>query len=115
MALLFAHNTRSLTADTQRGLAAVQAELDAASPHFFLSRLRVPVMLLHGATDNVVPPTETLWLARDMPPGVLHGALVSRAINHVELDDSGAMDRWRLIQWMKQMLELLDTASAERG
>ena len=115
MTLLFAHKTQSLTADTQRGLAAVQAELDAASPHFYLSRLRVPVMLLHGASDNVVPPTETLWLERDMPPGVLQATLVSPAIGHVELDNTGAMDQWRLLQWMTRMLDLLDTSSAERG
>lgn len=114
MALLFSHNTQSLAADTQRGLTAVQAELDAASPHFYLSRLRVPVMLLAGAEDNVVPPTETLWLAHDMPPGVLRGSLISRAIGHVELGKSSAMDRWQLVQWMRTMLSLLDTSSAQR-
>jgi pimeloyl-ACP methyl ester carboxylesterase len=114
MAQLFAHDTKSLIADTQRGLAAAQPELDAASPHFYLSRLHVPVMLLHGATDNVVPPTETLWLERDMPPGVLKAALISPAIGHVEVGGASWMDRWRLIQWMAQMLGLLDTSSAER-
>ena len=71
MAQLFAHDTKSLDPDIQRGLAAVQPELDAASPHFYLSRVHVPVLLLAGAGDNVVPPTETLWLAHDLPPGVL--------------------------------------------
>ena len=115
MAQLFAHDHSSLVADTQRGLAALQPELDAASPHSCLSRLHVPVMLLHGASDNVVPPTETLWLARDMPPGVLQSALISPVIGHVELRDSSTMDRLRLVQWMKQMLDLLDASSAERG
>ena len=115
MAQLFAHDTKSLTLDTQRGLAALQSELDAASPHFYLSRLHVPVMLLHGAADNVVPPTETLWLERDMPPGVLHGVLISPAIGHVEMGGATTMDRLRLIQWMSQMFDLLDASSAERG
>jgi dienelactone hydrolase len=115
MAQLFAHDTKSLAPDIQRGLAAVQAELDAASPHFYLSRVHVPVMLLHGAADNVVPPTETLWLERDLPPGVLQAALISPAIGHVELGGASWRDRWRLLQWMKQMLGLLDTSSAERG
>ena len=115
MAQLFAHDIKSLIPDTQRGLAAVQAELDAASPHFYLSRMHVPVMLLHGAADNVVPPTETLWLERDLPPGVLKAALVSPAIGHVELGGATWLDQWRLIQWIKQMLGLLDTSSAERG
>jgi dienelactone hydrolase len=115
MAQLFAHDTKSLDADIQRGLSAVQPELDAASPHFYLSQVHVPILLLHGAGDNVVPPTEALWLARDLPPGVLKGVLVTPAIGHVELGGAGWRDRWRLIQWIEQMLGLLDTASAERG
>jgi len=114
MAELFAHDTKSLDADIQRGLSAVQPELDAASPDFYLSRVHVPVLLLHGAGDNVVPPTETLWLARDLPPGVLKGMLVTPAIGHVELSGTGWSDSWRLIQWIRQMLGLLDTSSAER-
>jgi dienelactone hydrolase len=115
MAQLFAHDTKSLVPDTQRGLAAVQPELDAASPHFYLYKVHVPVMLLHGAADNVVPPTETLWLARDLPPGVLKEALISNAIGHVEVGGSSSLDEFRLIHWMKRMLDVLDTASAERG
>ena len=114
MAQLFAHDTKSLDADIQRGLAAVQPELDAASPHFYVSRVRVPVLLLAGADDNVVPPTETLWLAHDLPPGVLKGMLVTPAIGHVELTGAGWGDQWRLIQWIEKMLSLLDTSSAER-
>jgi dienelactone hydrolase len=115
MAQLFAHDTKSLDPDIQRGLAAVQPELDAASPNFYLSHVHVPVLLLHGAGDNVVPPTETLWLARDLPPGALQGMLITPAIGHVELSGTGWGDRWRLIQWIEQMLGLLDTSSAERG
>lgn len=120
MAQLFANDTQSLAPEIQRSLSEAQADLDAASPHFYLSRLphsrfKVPVMLLHGAADNVVPPTETLWLERDLPPGVLKAALISPAIGHVELGGATWLDRWRLIQWIKQMLGLLDTSSAERG
>ena len=93
MAQLFAHDTKSLDADIQRGLAAVQPELDAASPDFYLSQVHVPVLLLHGAADNVVPPTETLWLARDLPPGVLKGMLITPAIGHVELSGTGWSDQ----------------------
>jgi dienelactone hydrolase len=76
MEQLFAHDTRSLVADTQRGLAAARPELDAASPHYYLGRVHVPVMLLHGSADNVVPPTETLWLEQDLPRGVLRAGLI---------------------------------------
>ena len=115
MAQLFAHDTKSLVPDIRRALAEAKPALDAASPHFYLARLHVPVMLLHGAADNVVPPTETLWLERDLPPGVLRAGLVSPAIGHVEVGGAGAGDKLRLIHWMKQMLDLLDRSSAERG
>lgn len=112
MAQLFAHDTQSLVPDTRRVLAQVKPELDAASPHYYVARVHVPVMLLHGASDNVVPPTETLWLEHDLPPGTLKAALISPAIGHVEVSGAGVMDQLRLIHWMKCMLDLFDTASA---
>jgi hypothetical protein len=72
-------------------------------------------MLLHGAYDNVVPPTETLWLEHDLPPGILRGVLISPAIGHVEVGGARTIDQLRLVHWMKEMLDLLDTSSAERG
>lgn len=115
MAQLFAHDTKSLVPDTNRALARAQPELEAASPHHYLAKVHVPVLLLHGATDNVVPPTETLWLERDLPKGVLKAALISPAIGHVEVGGAGTMDQLRLIHWMDQMLNMLDTASAKHS
>ena len=112
MAELFAHDTKSLVGDTERGLAAVQPELDAASPHYYLDRVHVPVYLLHGAGDNVVPPTETLWLQKDLPAGVARGVLISRAIGHVEVGGSNWVDQWRLIDWMAGMMDALDATPA---
>ena len=40
--------------------------------------------------------------------------LITPAIGHVELTGAGWGDQWRLIQWIEQMLGLLDTSSAER-
>jgi pimeloyl-ACP methyl ester carboxylesterase len=115
MAQLFAHDTRSLVEDTHRGLAQARPEIDAASPHYYLAKVHVPVMLLHGSADNVVPPTETLWLERDLPKTSLKTALISPAIGHVEVGGASIMDKVRLIHWMKEMLDLLDTSSAQRG
>ena len=113
MAKLFAHDTKSLVPDTQRALAQVEPELDAASPHYYVAKIHVPVMLLHGSADNVVPPTETLWLEHDLPRGELKAALISAAIGHVEIGGASVMDQFRLVHWMKEMLDLLDTSSAQ--
>jgi dienelactone hydrolase len=118
MARLFAHDTKALTEQTRRGLDAAEPELEAASPHFYLARLHVPVMLLHGVGDSVVPPTETLWLEHDLraeAPGMLRAALISGAIGHVELDRTGWRERWQLVEWVREMLRLVDQWSAERG
>jgi pimeloyl-ACP methyl ester carboxylesterase len=112
---LFAHDTKSLVPDTQRALARAEPEIEAASPHHYLAKIHVPVMLLHGSADNVVPPTETLWLEHDLPRGVLKAALISPAIGHVEVGGGATvMDKFRLIHWMKEMLDLVDTSKAQR-
>jgi len=115
MAQLFAHDTKSLIPDTQRMLMDDRSFLIAASPHHYLSKLHVPVILLHGSEDNIVPPTETLWLERDLPPGVLRSALISPCIGHVEIGEASVGDKFRLIHWMAMMLDMLDTSAAERG
>lgn len=115
MAELFAHDTRSLVADTEKALGSVRGELEAASPHYYLARVHVPVLLLHGAADNVVPPTETLWLQRDLPPGVAKSVLITKAIGHVEVGGASWADQWKLVHWMEQMLVALDQFSAQQG
>jgi dienelactone hydrolase len=86
-------------------------ELDAASPAGRLRLSRVPILLLHGSDDTVIPPTELLWLKRAVPAEYLVDALITPVIGHVEL---GAKAGWReerpLIHWMALMIrEARDT------
>lgn len=84
--------------------------LDAASPHGKLGGVRVPVFLLHGAGDSVIPPTETQWLATEVPPEDLREALVSPIIQHVELHgDPTAVERYAVIRFLSRVLAELDT------
>ncbi len=115
MAQLFAHDTKSLVADTDKALVKVRPELEAASPSTYASQIHVPVYLLHGAADNVVPPTETLWLEHDLPQGVVKEALVTKAIGHVEVDGSSWKEQWKLIHWMERMLAALSMAGYVQG
>jgi hypothetical protein len=48
--------------------------------------LRATAILPQGEKDSVVPPRETMHLAREIPPERLGGVVVSGAIRHVEIE-----------------------------
>ena len=90
---------------------ASEGALRAASPHGRLAGLRAPVYLLHGAGDSVIPSTETLWLARDVPQGLVRDVLVSPAVVHVEIEgEPSAKEKFALVHFMA---EVLDAAARE--
>ncbi len=79
-------------------------QLAAASPAGHLNSLSVPVLLLHGSDDTVIPPTELLWLERDIPKEQLRDALISSAITHVEVGVKLSLrERLALVHWMALM------------
>jgi pimeloyl-ACP methyl ester carboxylesterase len=81
-----------------------QEQLAAASPAGHLS-LHMPVLLLHGSDDTVIPPTELSWLQRDIPKDQLLDALISPAITHVEVGSKVSLrDRLALVHWMALMI-----------
>jgi dienelactone hydrolase len=87
------------------------AEMATVSPTGHLARMQVPVFLLHGAGDTVIPAAETEWLAREVPPDMLREALVSPALVHVELGpETPASEKWDLVHFMARVLEEADGA-----
>jgi dienelactone hydrolase len=80
------------------------AEMGAVSPHGHLAGLRAHVYLMHGAGDTVIPASETLWLAKDVPPALLRAVLVSPAIVHVELKEPTLLDKWELVHFMGRVI-----------
>ena len=85
------------------------AEADAVSPHHHLQALKAKVLLVHGEGDDVIPPSETEWLAGDIPKDDLQEALISRAISHVSLEKSpGSSDQVAVIHWIARMLKDAD-------
>jgi dienelactone hydrolase len=102
---LFAHEVGAVAGELEREISAASAEMDPVSPHGHLAALRASVFLLHGAGDTVIPATETLWLAREVPARALRDVLVSPALSHVSLDgEPSALDRWRLVHFMAEIL-----------
>jgi dienelactone hydrolase len=79
-------------------------DMKTVSPHGRLAGLRAHVYLLHGEGDTVIPATETLWLAHDVPATSLRAVLVSPAIEHVELKDPSLGDQWSLVHFMGDVI-----------
>lgn len=96
---LFADDLSTVRARFEAMLARGGAEMAAVSPAGKIGQLRMPVYLLHGAGDEVIPASETRWLARDV--GHPRAALVSAAIQHVELGKGPGWEEKR------QVLEFL--------
>ncbi len=109
MELLCNRNVDPLAVEIKQVIAQHHAEMTAVSPHGRLQSLHVPVLLLHGAADNVIPPTELLWLQHDVPPADMEIALISPVLSHVSLEGKPNLaDNLRLVRFMARMLELVD-------
>ncbi len=109
MDLLYKHDVDALAGEMQQSIARHRAEMAPASPHGQLGSLHLPVLLLHGAADNVIPPSEMLWLGQDIPSGLIKDALISPALSHVSMESKPSfVDNLRLVHFMAQMLELTD-------
>ncbi len=87
----------------------VMAEADDAllrlSPRSRIDEVKVPVFLLHGLADPIIPSTETAWLARELPEGTVAGLLVTPLLRHAELGQEPSWrERWALIHLMAGVL-----------
>ena len=95
---------KELRPDLERLIAEDADELARLSPHGRMHRIGVPVYLLHGAADNVIPPSETRWAELELQ-GSDHDALVSPLLEHVELGHTAALfERLSLVRFMAHML-----------
>ncbi len=110
MELLYSHQVETLAGEIRESIVRHRAEMAPVSPHGNIGALRVPVLLLHGAGDNVIPSSELLWLERDVPPAALKSALISPAISHVTLGGEPSLgDQWRLVHFMARILGMTET------
>ncbi len=87
------------------------AEMEELSPHEKLRTMAIPIYLLHGQADNIIPAAETLWMQSELPATSLQAALVSPVLSHVDLDGEKprAGDLWRLVHFFALVMH-----SAER-
>jgi dienelactone hydrolase len=103
MALVTGKNDQ-LREALRRVLSGETETLRSLSPVTRLGTIPVPVYLLHGTGDSVIPPEETRWGEKELD-GRSHRALVTPLIEHVELDAHfRVMDAFDLVQFMAGLI-----------
>ena len=100
MEVVFGPDISSLRPELTAMIARHAPDMKNVSPHDRLAGLKAHVYILHGAGDTVIPSTEALWLAQDVPAESLRMVLVSPAIEHVELKEPSLGDQWSLVHFM---------------
>ena len=95
--------TRALLAKAEAKHIVAMA---GVSPHGHLAHLTVPVYLLHGQGDNIIPAAETLWMESELPTTTLKAALISPVLSHLDLDGAGpgVTDNLRLVHFFALVL-----------
>jgi pimeloyl-ACP methyl ester carboxylesterase len=105
MNLLYAQSKASVGPVILDRLPLYESDLARVSPRGKLGTITAPVYLLHGAGDNVIPPSETDWIASEVPPRYLAQSLVSPAISHVEVGGQPTVeDKARLLHWLAEFV-----------
>ncbi len=112
---IYHHELDSFRQAILREIGQDRPQLTAISPAGRLGAIRVPVLLLHGADDTVIPPTELLWLKKNVPQQYLADALISPAITHVEVGHEASLrERLALVHWIALMLREARNPPASR-
>jgi dienelactone hydrolase len=102
--LLETQHLQELAPELDQLLDTQRAKLAALSSAGHLRDLAVPVYLLHGSHDSVIPPSETDAANLELE-GAEHQALVSPLLEHVEVSKTaGFGDKWALVTFMAKLM-----------
>jgi pimeloyl-ACP methyl ester carboxylesterase len=105
MEALVARRIDSLSPQLLNAIRADGADLAAISPQGKLQSLRVPIYIVHGATDTIIPYTESLWLEREVPRKMLRGVLITPVFGHVDPQKtSDWYEKLRLVHFLAEVL-----------
>ncbi len=101
--LLVEERLNELRPELEPLLAEHAPSFRALSPRGRLARLDVPLYWLHGADDNVIPPSESAWALLERPRHT--HVLVSPLIKHVEVAHRATLkDELELVHFMAQLI-----------
>jgi dienelactone hydrolase len=102
--LLETQRLQELAPQLDELLTAQASELAALSSAGHLREISVPVYLLHGSHDTVIPPFETDAANLELD-GSEHEALVSPLLEHVEVSKTAGLgDKWALVSFMSKLM-----------
>jgi len=109
MDVLLARQIDRLRLKLLEEIQADDSQFSAISPEGKLGALHTPVYVLHGATDDIIPSTESLWLEKEIPKPYLRAALITRAFSHVDPDKHAVwIDQLRLVEFLAGVLRAAD-------
>jgi pimeloyl-ACP methyl ester carboxylesterase len=113
-ALLGSGSSPELAELLESSADAARLQLMAASPHHHLEGIQVPVFLLHGAGDPIIPSIETRYLARELPPRWLREAIVTPLLRHAEFPQPPKVaEAWELVRFIKEVYEAAGSAARD--
>jgi dienelactone hydrolase len=102
--LLEKGRVQTLAPEVDAVLAEKTAELRALSPSGRLDAVRVPVYLLHGTHDSVIPPSEVEWAARELRSHP-HATLVTPLLEHVSVAGNASWDeKLALVRFISRIM-----------
>jgi pimeloyl-ACP methyl ester carboxylesterase len=106
---LFGEKHRGKLRDAERArvsaaLASRAEELRRASPAGCPAPPQIPLHLIHGRSDAIVPFTETLWNARQFGAATRVEVLISSVIAHAEYAPPPLRERLELVNFMAGLL-----------
>lgn len=102
---IFHRDRLALQGKVLAALPAMAPSMEAASPTGKLATIAVPVFLLHGAHDDVVPEAESRWSAREAVRARSVHVLVTSQIGHAELGrDDARAEQLRLVAFMADLI-----------
>ena len=109
MEILLARQIDRLRPKLLEAIREDDSQLLAISPQGKLGALHTPVFLLHGATDDIIPSTESLWLEKDIPREYLREALITPAFSHVDANQHAEWtDQLHLVEFLAGVLRTAD-------
>jgi pimeloyl-ACP methyl ester carboxylesterase len=111
MERIYAHDQSQVQAMLRAAITRHSEEMAKVSPRGQLSNLHVPVLLLHGAGDDVIPATELLWLQKEIPEKYLRAALTTPLLSHVTVaGEPPVREKLALVHFMAELFDLADAS-----